>query len=163
MDATPVAAASAHCRSIRIFRSKDDLSQYFATQLITREWVQPIDQPHRLFRVSSTLRNDDGLEPVTAYAVLRPDGQWALLIVNRDHDQPHSVTIGFRSGDAATINTSPDPSPKWYSDRRSINGTATKKIVTPIPTDQQRTRRSRPQPTPGTKSRKPRSSFCAAT
>ncbi len=66
------------------FQIKGRLSQYFATQLITREWVQPIDQPHRLFRVSSTLRNDVGLDPVTAYAVLRPDGQWALLLVNRD-------------------------------------------------------------------------------
>ncbi len=81
------------------FQIKGRLSQYFATQLITREWVQPIDQPHRLFRVSSKLRNDAGLEPVTAYAVLRPDRQWALLIVNRDHDQAHSVAIGFRSGD----------------------------------------------------------------
>jgi hypothetical protein len=78
------------------FKTKAHLSQYFATQLITREWVQPIDQPHRLFRVSSTLPEDNGQQPVTAYAVLRPDGQWSLLVVNRDHDQPHSVKLTFK-------------------------------------------------------------------
>jgi hypothetical protein len=75
---------------------KARLSQYFATQLITQEWAQRVDQIHQLFRVSSTLRNSAGMQPVTAYALLRPDGQWALLLVNRDHDQAHTVSIAFR-------------------------------------------------------------------
>ncbi len=82
----------------RDFKIKGYLSQYFATQLITREWVQPVDQPHQLFRVSSDLRDENGAEPVTAYAVFRPDGQWSLLIVNRDHDQSHSLSIAFHGG-----------------------------------------------------------------
>ena len=83
------------------YKMKGYLSQYFATQLITHEWVQPVDQLHRLFRVSSNLRDQNGSTPVTAYAVLRPDGQWALLIVNRDHDHDHSLTITFHDGTAA--------------------------------------------------------------
>jgi F5/8 type C domain len=79
------------------FKIKGRLSQYFATQLITREWAQPVDQLHRLFRVSTSFRNHNGLQPVTAYAILRPDGNWALLIVNRDHDQAHSLTVSFRN------------------------------------------------------------------
>ncbi len=78
------------------FQIKGHLSQYFATQLITREWAQPVDQLHRLFRVG-ILHDESGAQPVTAYALLRPDGQWALLVVNRDHDQAHSLTIAFRS------------------------------------------------------------------
>jgi hypothetical protein len=82
------------------FQIKGRLSQYFATQLITREWVQPVDQPHRLYRVSTSVQNQAGLKPLTAYALLRPDGQWSLLVVNRDHDLPYTVTVGFRSGSA---------------------------------------------------------------
>jgi hypothetical protein len=66
--------------------------------MITKEWVQPVDQAHRLFRVSSDLRDDNGAAPITAYAVLRPDGQWSLLIVNRDHDKAQSVSVAFRDG-----------------------------------------------------------------
>jgi hypothetical protein len=75
---------------------KGYFSQYFATQLITREWVQPVDQAHRLFRVASDVRNGDGVTLVTAYAVLRPDGEWSLLVVNKDRDQAHTVSIRFR-------------------------------------------------------------------
>jgi hypothetical protein len=82
----------------RDFKIKGYLSQYFATQMITKEWVQPVDQAHRLFRVSSDLRDENGAAPVTAYAVLRPDGQWSLLIVNRDHDKAQSVSVAFRDG-----------------------------------------------------------------
>jgi len=65
------------------FQIKGHLSQYFAAQLITREWAQPVDQTHKLFRVASDLRNEAGLQPVTAYALLRPDGQWSLLMTSR--------------------------------------------------------------------------------
>lgn len=75
---------------------KGYFSQYFATQLITREWVQPVDQMHRLYRVASDVRNDDGTALVTAYAVLRPDGEWSLLVVNKDRDKAHTVNIRFR-------------------------------------------------------------------
>lgn len=85
----------------RTFKLKGRLSQYFATQLITREWAQPIDQPHRLFRVASDLPDANGDRPVTAYALLRPDGQWAILAVNRDREQSHSVSISFRDAAAA--------------------------------------------------------------
>jgi hypothetical protein len=77
------------------YKIKGYLSQYFATQLITQEWVQPVDQPHRLFRVSSSLRDQNGATPVTAYAVMRPDGQWSLLVVNRDRDNAHSLAVTF--------------------------------------------------------------------
>jgi hypothetical protein len=86
---------------------KGHLSQYFAAQLITREWAQPVDQMHRLFKVSSTSGQADEREPVTAYALLRPDGQWALLLVNRDHDQPHEITIAFRTDGDGGKNSSP--------------------------------------------------------
>jgi hypothetical protein len=35
---------------------------------------------------------------VTAYAVLRPDGQWSLMVVNRDQLNAHKVKIEFNDG-----------------------------------------------------------------
>jgi hypothetical protein len=69
--------------------------QYLAAQVITKEWVQPVDAPHRLFRVSSDVRDAAGNLLVTAYAVERPDGQWALMLVNRDRENDHAVKVVF--------------------------------------------------------------------
>jgi hypothetical protein len=33
---------------------------------------------------------------VTAYALQRPDGQWSLMLINKDHDNPHQVRIEFQ-------------------------------------------------------------------
>ena len=79
----------------RDYKMRGRLSQYVASQLITREWVQPVDAAHRIFRVSSDVRDKAGNLLVTAYAVLRPDGQWSLLIINKDHDNAQSVRIAF--------------------------------------------------------------------
>jgi hypothetical protein len=37
---------------------------------------------------------------VTAYPVLRPDGQWSLMVINRDYDSAHDVRIVFRDDSA---------------------------------------------------------------
>jgi hypothetical protein len=70
-------------------------SQYFAAQLITQEWVKPGNAQHQLFRATSDIKDGQGHVLVTAYAVLRPDGQWSLLVVNKDHDNAHPVRITF--------------------------------------------------------------------
>jgi hypothetical protein len=69
--------------------------QYLATQVITREWVQPVDAVHKLFRVSSDVKDQEGHTLVTAYAVDRPDGQWSVMLVNKDRDNDHSVKVSF--------------------------------------------------------------------
>ena len=37
---------------------------------------------------------------MTAYAVLRPDGQWALMLINKDYDNSHTVNITFHDTEA---------------------------------------------------------------
>jgi F5/8 type C domain len=81
----------------RDYKMRGHLSQYFASQVISREWVQPVDAEHRIFRVSSDVRDDAGHVLVTAYAVLRPDGDWSLMAINKDHDHPHTVRVAFDS------------------------------------------------------------------
>jgi len=62
------------------------LSQFYAAQLINREWVQPGSEAHIMFPAKADLDDGAGHALVTAYALQRPDGQWSLLIVNRDQE-----------------------------------------------------------------------------
>jgi F5/8 type C domain len=71
-------------------------SQFFAAQLITQEWAQPKDAEHLLYRAASDVKDSQGHVLVTAYALRRPDGQWALMLINKDHDHPHPVRVLFR-------------------------------------------------------------------
>jgi len=84
-------------------------SQYFAAQLITQEWVEPRDAQHQLFRAASDIKDTQGHTLVTAYAVLRPDGQWSLLVVNKDHEKTHPVQIAFSDAGAQTDRTFAGP------------------------------------------------------
>jgi hypothetical protein len=75
-------------------------SQFFSAQLMTQEWAEPVDAPHRLFRAVSDVKDSEGHGLVTAYALLRPDGQWALMLINKDQDNPHQVRIVFHDSDS---------------------------------------------------------------
>jgi F5/8 type C domain-containing protein len=81
---------------------RQPLSQYFASQLINLEWVQPGDGIHKLFPAASDLIDGAGHLLVTSYAVLRPDGQWSLLIINKDQENGHTVAISFSDADKGT-------------------------------------------------------------
>jgi len=80
------------------YQIKQYTSQYFASQLITREWVQPGNGAHQIFPAESDVHDPAGNVLVTAYAVHRPDGQWALMIVNKDQENSHAVRIDFGDG-----------------------------------------------------------------
>ncbi len=69
--------------------------QYLATQMITKEWVQPVDAAHQLFKSASDVKDKDGNTLVTAYTVKRPDGKWSVMLVNKDKDHDHAVKVVF--------------------------------------------------------------------
>ena len=75
----------------RDLKIQQDLSQFFASQLINLEWIQPGNKPHKLFLSRSDVEYTAGHNLVTSYAALRPDGQWALMIVNKDQENSHAV------------------------------------------------------------------------
>ena len=72
-------------------------SQYFASRLINLEWVKHGAGTHRLFTAGCELKDDAGHVLVTCYAVERPDGEWSLLLVNRDQTNAHRVAPGFQN------------------------------------------------------------------
>jgi F5/8 type C domain len=74
--------------------------QYIAAQMINKEWVQPVDSLHKQFKASSDVTDAAGNVLVTAYCVERPDGQWSVMLVNRDQSNDHVVKVVFSDGEA---------------------------------------------------------------
>ena len=85
------------------------LSQFFASQLINLEWLKPGSDTHQLYSTESDIEDSAVHKLVTAYAVKRPDKQWALLIVNRDQENPHRVKINFHDAETGRDNSFAGP------------------------------------------------------
>ena len=79
----------------RDLRIRQPLAQYFASQLINLEWLQPGNGEHRLFAATADAADGAGHALISAYPALRPDGSWALLIINKDQDNAHAVSVRF--------------------------------------------------------------------
>ena len=70
---------------------------FYAARLLTHKWAEPVNQPHELYAAQSDIRDPKGREIVTAYAVKRPDLDWAVLLVNKDPVRSHRAFLGFRN------------------------------------------------------------------
>ena len=74
---------------------------YHASRMINYEWVTHRSGIHHLYSVEIGIEDSAGNALVTSYAVRRPDGQWALLLINKDRDHSHPVRVTFESSGAA--------------------------------------------------------------
>ena len=79
------------------YQIQQPLAQFFAAQLINLDWVQPGAGNHEVYPAKSDADDGAGHALVTAYAVKRPDGQWSLMLVNRDQQNSHKVRISFQN------------------------------------------------------------------
>ena len=68
-------------------------SLYFAAHLINREWAAHRSGVHHMFPSFTDVKDPDGNVLVTSYALHRPDGNWSLMLVNRDETNPHTVRV----------------------------------------------------------------------
>ena len=84
------------------YKIEQPLAQFFVAQLINREWVQPEGAGHQVFSAHSDVEDGAGHQLVTAYSLKRPDGQWSLMIVNRDQQTAHNVRVAF-DGETGSI------------------------------------------------------------
>ena len=87
------------------FTIEQPLSQFFTSQMINREWVQPGTGEHQVFPAKGDLDDGAGHALVTAYALKRPDGQWSLMIVNRDQQNSHQLRISFQDQTASAASS----------------------------------------------------------
>ncbi len=79
----------------RDYRITGYTSPYFAAHMINLEWVQHRSGVHHMFPSSTGIKDSEGNVLVTSYAVHRPDGNWSLMLVNRDETNPHTVRVVF--------------------------------------------------------------------
>ena len=79
------------------------LGQFFAIQLINLEWLKPGAETHRLYSAVSDIQDGASHVLVTAYPVQRPDGDWALLVINKDQDHSHKVKVNFRNTESGAV------------------------------------------------------------
>ncbi len=77
------------------YEIKGYTSPYFAAHMINLEWVQHRSGVHHMFPSSLDIKDAEGNVLVTSYAVHRPDGNWSLMLVNRDETSPHTVRVQF--------------------------------------------------------------------
>jgi len=77
------------------YNIKGYTSPYYAARMINLEWVQHRSGIHRMFSSLGDVKDDQGNLLVTSYALLRPDGNWSILLVNRDENNAHPVRLAF--------------------------------------------------------------------
>jgi len=70
-------------------------SQYFASRMINVEWVKHGAGMHQLSPAVADVTDDAGHTLITAYAAKRPDGEWSLMLINKDPSNAHVVRIEF--------------------------------------------------------------------
>lgn len=78
------------------------LSQFFASQLINLEWLKPGSETHEVYPAESDIRDDAGHPLITSYAVKRPDGLWSLLLINKDQENAHKISVSFRNAETGS-------------------------------------------------------------
>jgi len=81
---------------------KQHTAQYFASQLLNLDWVKHGAGEHELYAAAGDLVDEASHQLITAYAVKRPDGEWSLMIINKDPSNEHEVKIAFEDNGKAT-------------------------------------------------------------
>jgi NedA-like, galactose-binding domain len=79
------------------YEIKGYTSPYYAARMINLEWVQHRSGIHQMFPSSTDIKDAEGNLLVTTYAVHRPDGNWSLMLVNRDENNAHTVRVSFEN------------------------------------------------------------------
>jgi len=74
------------------------LPTYYAAELLTKRWTEPGHGVHKVYGISTANGSARGNPTVTAFAVKRPDGKWAVLMINKD--PARAVSVRLRLGAA---------------------------------------------------------------
>ena len=83
-------------------------AQYYASRLINLEWVVHGRGEHTLYRAAGDLTDGADHALITVYPVLRPDGDWSLLLINKDQSNSHTVEVQFeREGGKTQVFSGP--------------------------------------------------------
>lgn len=87
--------------NLALFLSDDErkikapLATYHAAKLYAQEWAQPGNGKHEVYEAASDITNPRGQALVTSYALRRPDGRWAVMLINKDPKKTYTIHIRF--------------------------------------------------------------------
>src|SRR5207244_13361732 len=84
---------------LNISKKLNRLSMYYSALLITKDWMQWVAETHEVYPV--TVEPDNA--GVTAYAVRRPDQEWALLTINKDSQRSARLGVQFTSSSGKSL------------------------------------------------------------
>jgi hypothetical protein len=76
------------------------LSTYYAANMITKEWMQSVDNVHEIFAVDVEQTKSSSGGAASVYAVRRPDKEWAILAINKDPQRSAQLSLRFKSPSA---------------------------------------------------------------
>ena len=81
------------------------LPAYYGGKMLMEEWAEPVNAQHQLFR-ASVMEGNKVANDVTSYVVRRPDGHWAVMVLNKSTDRIGLERIRFDSMDSNGIDWS---------------------------------------------------------
>jgi len=93
-------------------------ASYWGARMLAEEWVKPGDEAQEIYPAHSDLRNSQGEEVITAYALHRSDGLWSVMLINKDPEQVHEVTVTFNQ---STTFTGPIEVSQFSSEQYQLN------------------------------------------
>ncbi|MBI4724155.1 MAG: discoidin domain-containing protein [Rhodomicrobium sp.] len=73
------------------------LPPYYGGKLVAEEWLGAPEGVHMLYPAQAAGAGGSDAS-VAAYAAHRPDGQWALLILNKDDSRERTASVSFDDG-----------------------------------------------------------------
>ncbi len=104
------------------YQVQQPLSQFFVSQQINLEWVQPGVGQHIVFPAKGDIDDGAGHALVTAYALKRPDGEWSVMAVNWTSKMPIAYESHLTIRRRRRRNFSPARLKSRLLERTNING-----------------------------------------
>ena len=88
--------------NLMLFQENDEggrpipLPCYYGAKLLTQEWAQSGNGLHEIFPAACEIAGKKN--PIlAAFATRRPDGQWAVLLLNKDPKHAYKISVNFRN------------------------------------------------------------------
>lgn len=70
---------------------------YYGMQMLTHYWLQPANLAIEIYPVKTDIENKEKQPLITAYAILKPDGKWSLMLINKDPLKNWNVNVDVQN------------------------------------------------------------------
>jgi hypothetical protein len=77
-------------------RSKWPMPMFFAERMMMKDWGAPASEAQTLWAATGAAKDAEGRPMVLAYVLKRRDGTLSVMLLNRDEDAAHAVTLRVR-------------------------------------------------------------------